>query len=279
MAGVAAPVVGVAAPVAGTAAGPRQNLPRRLAPADARGMRVPPVAHPVALASALAVVALAPAGPAAARPHLAGPSAPTPRAAGAADAARAAPAGDCHQALRDAGATFTRTRRAGITQAVSIDGALGGVTYQLAGRAPMVIDCSLALSLALAGRYLVALGIDHATVSSAHSKRNVRGSNRPSKHSFGLAVDIPALRGPRLGALSVAGDFEQGLGDGMDCIGQPLTPAGGALKVAQCQLVHSGLFHLVLSPDYDDAHHDHFHLEAKPWPERPSVWATSPAIH
>ena len=51
------------------------------------------------------------------------------------------------------------------------------------------------------------------------------------------------------------------------------------LKLAQCQLAQSGLFFLVLSPDYDDAHHDHFHLEARPWPERPTLRADKPAIH
>jgi hypothetical protein len=51
------------------------------------------------------------------------------------------------------------------------------------------------------------------------------------------------------------------------------------LKILQCQLVRSGLFHLVLSPDFDDAHHDHFHLEVKPWSERTSLRGASPAIH
>jgi hypothetical protein len=47
----------------------------------------------------------------------------------------------------------------------------------------------------------------------------------------------------------------------------------------QCQLVRSGLFHLVLSPDYDDAHNDHFHLEALPWTDRPTIRAERPAIY
>jgi hypothetical protein len=51
------------------------------------------------------------------------------------------------------------------------------------------------------------------------------------------------------------------------------------LKILQCQLVRSGLFHLVLSPDYDDAHHDHFHLEVKPWAARTELRSSSSAIH
>ena len=41
--------------------------------------------------------------------------------------------------------------------------------------------------------------------------------------------------------------------DGVDWIGSPLTQGGALLQIAKCQLVRSGLFHLVLTPDYDDA--------------------------
>jgi hypothetical protein len=107
----------------------------------------------------------------------------------------------------------------------------------------------------------------------------VRGTRRPSKHSFGLAIDIHTLEGSRLGAVRIDRDYEQGLGDAVDCIGQPMTRGGAILKIAQCQLVRSGLFHLVLSPDYDDAHHDHLHLEARPWRERVALRSGQQALH
>ena len=142
-----------------------------------------------------------------------------------------------------------------------------------------MIDCSLAISLDEAGRYMRALGIVKATFSSAYSRRNVRGTNHPSKHSYGLAIDVHTFTGPDLGTLRVDRDYEQGLGDEVDCVGAPLTQGGAVLKILQCQLVRSGLFHLVLSPDFDDAHHDHFHLEVKPWSERSALRSSMPAIH
>jgi hypothetical protein len=172
---------------------------------------------------------------------------------------------------------YKKTKKSGIAQAVEISGMLGGV--EVAGEGALVIDCSLAVSLDEAGRYMHALGITRATFASAYSRRNVRGTNRPSKHSYGLAIDVSGFSGPDLGAMKVAADYEQGLGDAVDCVGTPMTQAGAVLKVLQCQLVRSGLFHLVLSPDYDDAHHDHFHLEVKPWRERAELRASSPAIH
>ncbi|HVK88397.1 MAG TPA: extensin family protein [Kofleriaceae bacterium] len=192
--------------------------------------------------------------------------------------ARAAQADTCHAELDARGVSYKRAARPGIRDGVEITGPLGGVMLTAADR-PLVIDCSLAVSLAEAGRYLAALGIETATFSSAYSRRNVRGTGRPSKHSYGLAIDVHTFIGPSLGTLRVDRDYEQGLGDAVDCVGAPLTQGGAVLKVLQCQLVRSGLFHLVLSPDYDDAHHDHFHLEVKPWADRPSLRADAQAIH
>lgn len=192
-------------------------------------------------------------------------------------AGRAA-AGDCLAELDARQVAWKHAARPGIAIAVELTGPIGGVAL-VSDDQPLVIDCSLAVSLDEAGRYLRALGIAKATFSSAYSRRNVRGTNRPSKHSYGLAIDVHTFSGPELGALRVDRDFEQGLGDEVDCVGEPLTQGGAVLKILQCQLVRSGLFHLVLSPDYDDAHHDHFHLEALPWAARTQLRSATPAIH
>ncbi len=188
-----------------------------------------------------------------------------------------APLGDCFAELDARHVAYKRASRPGIALGVELLGPVGGIALTSDDQ-PLVIDCSLAVSLDEAGRYLRALGIAKATFSSAYSRRNVRGTNRPSKHSFGLAIDVHTFAGPELGMLRVDRDYEQGLGDEVDCVGEPLTQGGAVLKILQCQLVRSGLFHLVLSPDYDDAHHDHFHLEALPWPQRAALRGL-PAIH
>jgi len=192
--------------------------------------------------------------------------------------AHADPLGACTAALDARHVAWRPAQRSGILLAVEITGSLGGVAFASPGQS-LVIDCSLAVSLDEAGRYLRDLGIAKATFSSAYSRRTVRGTNRPSKHSYGLAIDVHTFTGTDVGTLSVDRDYEQGLGDDVDCIGRPLTQGGALLKIVQCQMVRSGLFYLVLSPDYDDAHHDHFHLEAKPWSERTALRSPAPAIH
>jgi hypothetical protein len=191
--------------------------------------------------------------------------------------ASADPLGNCYDELDARNVTYKKTKKPGIKNPVEVTSALGGIAVE--GADALVIDCSLAVSLDEAGRYMKALGMTNARFSSAYSRRTVRGTNNPSKHSYGLAIDVSAFTGPDLGTLRIDKDYEQGLGDAVDCVGQPLTQGGAVLKVLQCQLVRSGLFHLVLSPDYDDAHHDHFHLEVIPWRERSALRSSSPAIH
>ena len=187
-------------------------------------------------------------------------------------------AGDCLAELDARHVAYKHASRPGIAIGVELTDTVGGVRFESDDQ-QLVIDCSLAVSLDEAGKYLRALGIAKATFSSAYSRRNVRGTNHPSKHSYGLAIDVHTFTGGELGTLRVDRDFEQGLGDDMDCIGAPLTQGGAVLKILQCQLVRSGLFHLVLTPDFDDAHHDHFHLEVTPWSERPALRSSRPAIH
>ena len=187
------------------------------------------------------------------------------------------PLGSCYDELEARHISYKKTKKPGIAKAVEITGTLGGVV--VSGETPLVIDCSLVVSLDEAGKYIRALGLDQAHFASAYSRRNVRGTNHPSKHSYGLAIDLSAFTGTDLGTLRVSKDYEQGLGDAVDCVGLPMTQGGAVLKVLQCQLVRSGLFYLVLSPDYDDAHHDHFHLQALPWQDRAALRAATPAIH
>jgi len=185
----------------------------------------------------------------------------------------------CYRALDARGVAWSHASRPGIDLGVEVDGPLGGVTYQAFSGKPLVLDCSLVVSLAEAGPYFVALGIDHVTFSSAYQVRNVRGTHRRSKHSFGLALDVHTFHGPELGTLNVERDFEQGLGDAGDCVGHPLTRGGAVLKLLECQLAESGLFDLVLNPDYDSDHYNHFHLQARRWRDRAELHADRTALH
>lgn len=176
---------------------------------------------------------------------------------------------ECRAVLDGLGVGYQPARRRGIADGVSIRDPIAGVTYHTykKGR-PLVIDCSLAVSLALAAPYFAAQGITQVHYSSAHDRRFIRGTRRLSRHSFGLAIDVNELAGASVGRLAVRDDYEQGLGDNVDCVGRPLTSGGLILRRLACQLARSELFRIVLDPDYDADHYNHFHLEALRWEDR-----------
>jgi hypothetical protein len=178
---------------------------------------------------------------------------------------------DCFRMLRRLGVKYSRVRRRGIRLGVRVTGPIGGVHYKSYKKKGLVLDCSLVVSLAISGRYLRAQGIDTATYSSAYQIRNIRGSRTRSQHSYGLALDVHTYSGPKIGSVSLEHDYEQGLGDDIDCIGRPLTPGGALLRTIDCQMSRSGLFRMVLNPDYNTAHYNHFHIEAHPWRKRIDV--------
>ena len=161
--------------------------------------------------------------------------------------------------------------RKGIAIPVEVTGPIAGVTYTTWDDRPLVLDCSLVYSLARAGRFFTDAGITDAFYSSAYQRRNVRGTNRPSKHSYGLAIDLHRFSGPTVNEITVADDYEQGLGDEIDCVGAPTTVASATLRLLWCRLDRSGLFHHILGPDFDADHFDHFHVEALRWTERTDV--------
>ena len=185
--------------------------------------------------------------------------------------ASASDAESCLAALDELGVDYGRTKRRGIDIAVEVHGLVGGVELRAFGGAEaLVLDCSLVVSLARAGELFRAHGVQRLVYSSAYQRRNVRGTSRPSRHSFGLAIDVHSFvldeAGERVAL--VRSDYEQGLGDDADCVGEPLTDLGRMLRAIDCGLASSGLFRIVLTPDYDADHYNHFHLEALPWRER-----------
>ncbi len=176
---------------------------------------------------------------------------------------------DCYDALDKLGVAYTAlSTPRDVAMPVEVDGPLGGVSYVSAGARPLILDCSLVYSLAVAGPMLADEGIARAIYGDAYHYRVVKGTNRLSKHSFGLALDVHRFTDAAGRTLSVAADYEKGLGRGRDCLGRPDGDNAKRLRLLFCRLERSELFKLVLDPDYDEDHRDHFHLQALTWDER-----------
>lgn len=175
----------------------------------------------------------------------------------------------CTATLKRLGVSYRQVERRGVGVAVRIKGDLGGVTYRsYRRRRPVVMSCALAVVLARIGPKLAALGVERATYSTLIKRRRVRGSSSLSKHSFGLAIDVHEFDGQKIGHLYVKDDYEQGLGTDENCRGKPLTVKGEILRRVYCIAETSGRFSLILTPDDNAHHYNHFHLEVPRWPER-----------
>jgi hypothetical protein len=125
---------------------------------------------------------------------------------------------------------------------------------QLANLGP--VTCSLATALEGWARY----GVDHAarlTLGSplaridtfgSYNCRNVAGTDHRSAHATANAVDIAAFVLADGRRISVKSDWSSA---------NPAT----RLFLRQIRTSACRRFGVVLSPDYNAAHHDHFHLE------------------
>jgi len=86
-----------------------------------------------------------------------------------------------------------------------------------------------------------------------------------TRHPAGLAIDVGGLRKRDGRMLSVAHHFRGKIG-ARTCgptAKQGTTPAARELRSIVCECADLGLFTYVLTPNYDAAHADHFHMEIR----------------
>ena len=87
-----------------------------------------------------------------------------------------------------------------------------------------------------------------------------------TRHPAGLAIDVGLLHKKDGRWLSVARQFQGHIGDKTcgDGAYAPEAPDAKELRALVCEASDLGVFTYVLTPDYNAAHVDHFHMEIKP---------------
>jgi hypothetical protein len=133
----------------------------------------------------------------------------------------------------------------GLRTPVEIVGPIKGVgLVPRAARLPLM-DCELARTLAEVAPVLRQQGIIGLVFSGAYDYRTRRGSARLSAHAHGLAIDVHAVSTRRGQLLDVAQDWRR-------------------LRVLAGRLRQHPSVRYVITPDDNDDHHDHLHIEAYP---------------
>jgi hypothetical protein len=156
----------------------------------------------------------------------------------------------------------------GVSSPVRVTGPLNGVRFVTpGGKSPYgILDCRLALALADLAEILKKHEVTEVRVDNMYRPHaHLPGKKKPSQHSYGLAIDLTRLKRADGSELVVERDFQGAIGEpvcGEAARARPeLSSEAGALRDLICDVARSELFHHILTPNHDAAHHDHFHLD------------------
>lgn len=180
---------------------------------------------------------------------------------------------DCEAQLKQRGISFQRETARGVLAPVRLTGPLQGVLFRTElddkARATSVweiADCRLVLSLD-----------DLAGILKQHDIVEVRHYSmyRPppqswpddklgTRHNGGLALDAGRFIAKDGGVLDVDKHWNGAIGAktcGAGAAPRPATPEAVKLRAILCEAADRRLFNVVLTPNYNRPHKNHFHLE------------------
>lgn len=177
----------------------------------------------------------------------------------------------CYAALRAAGVSYRVLSDAtadSIAAPILLTGPILGLRVHGTGKLDAVtnyLDCRLAQTLLTWAPLLQArgiVGIEH--YSMYRSEAVVGSSTKQSGHATGRAIDVAKLELSDGRTLSVLDDWKNRASGGDPCKPWPDAPAGKMLRGLVCDAASRGLFQIVVTPHYNEAHGNHVHLEVEP---------------
>jgi hypothetical protein len=170
----------------------------------------------------------------------------------------------CLDDARARGLSLTpiRTTRTPIPTPVRLDGAVSGVTFEKTRRgAPFYVACELAVRMPAIAAVLRAHHVTTALVLSSW-----RTAPRTSFHTMGLALDLARFVRDDGTVLDVERDFvlapERPTCDSVDRT--PSDEPRAALRAIACSLRDDAGLSTVITPEYNEGHRDHFHVDVRP---------------
>jgi len=162
----------------------------------------------------------------------------------------------------------------GIATPIRLTGPVGGVLYVGQGRDPdstpfTLLDCRMALTLVEFSKILRKHGVvkvTHYSMYRPNHRGKPAGSGGRTGHRGGLAIDVATFQLEDGSTVSVLKDFA-GKRRAPVCgpkASPGSTPHARLLRSIVCEADDQRLFHVVLTPNHDRAHRNHFHLEVRP---------------
>jgi hypothetical protein len=200
-----------------------------------------------------------------------GPAAPESASRSSASRYAALSSAACRKELQKRKLVTEATRGAapGVNSPVRFTGSIRGVRFLVPGRkSPYgVLDCRLLLALDDLARISEEHGVVEIRIDNFYRpKAHLPGRPVPSQHASGLAADIVGFRLGDGRSLLVARDWHGVLGAsacGPDSEPIDPTPETIALRDLVCEVARAGIFHHLLTPNFNAAHEDHLHADIK----------------
>jgi hypothetical protein len=171
----------------------------------------------------------------------------------------------CHALLDRIGIRYTiPAPLMGVVDPVRVSFPINGVNFRYASYTaavnPLTMDCRLAVAIYHLTRELrTRWDVTDLVHLGVYNYRPIAGTMTLSQHSYATALDISNLRTSNGTTHSVLNDFVAN--------GRPTCPPRASnardllLKQVACWMNESRVFHIVLTPNYNAAHRDHFHVD------------------
>ncbi len=180
---------------------------------------------------------------------------------------------ECEAELVTRKIPFTREPWAGVRSGVRLTGTLHGVEFrtnlkdkQRATTPWEIADCRLVLALDDFAEILAAHDIVDVRHYSMHRvvPKSWPDGKAGARHMGGVAIDAARFIARDGSYLDVDKHFNGAIGSatcGDKAAPSPATPEALKLRVILCEAVSRRLFNVVLTPNYNRPHKNHFHLE------------------
>jgi hypothetical protein len=148
-----------------------------------------------------------------------------------------------------------------VYEPVSVSGTLNGVRFRpssfTAAPSEMYVQCGVALALWEMAELAKTRGITDFVHYGTYNCRFISGTTNLSEHAFANAIDIAGVKTSTGETYTLLDDWEDG-----DT--SPETP-GGQLLYWLAQAMHAQkIWNIILTPEYNAAHDNHFHVDLTP---------------
>jgi hypothetical protein len=177
----------------------------------------------------------------------------------------------CHAMLDGLGIEWrVASPTQGIDDPVMVEPHINGVAFRYVSRdepTAMLMDCELAVRLHQLTELLIPYGIDEVIHIGVYNYRCIGGGDpdsgtcTPSQHAYARAIDLHAF--------GLAGSDETYSTEtdwvittrADSCPIESFSEADRVLKELACAMWAEGIFQIVLTPNYNAGHRNHFHVD------------------